>query len=93
MLLQQGRPAGVTITRDSDENAVVLTYDPSGKLKRVTADSGAWFEFRWEERRIASIVDSIGREADYSYDARNRLVSVATPPATLDASAPNLERR
>ena len=54
------------------------------RVKRITSPSGRWLDFTYVfnpvgTRRVARIIDNMGRSVDYAYDATFRLTSVTRP--------------
>jgi YD repeat-containing protein len=71
---QQGALVGLI---EPSGASLVLNRDADGNLQTVRAADGRWIRLRYQGALIASLQDSAGEKADYSYDSRNFLVSSA----------------
>jgi RHS repeat-associated protein len=59
---------------DVHQNQTTFSYDRNGQLERVSNRTGH-FTFIYEDQRIVSIVDHIGRRVYYEYDSRGNLIT------------------
>jgi RHS repeat-associated protein len=73
-----------TIASDSDEygNALVYSYDTSGRLSRLADQTGSnrAFDITWgPDGRLSMVTDNIGRSVHYGYGPDGTLTSVMDP--------------
>lgn len=61
-------------------DALLLDYDTSNRLHRVTNPAGQWVEFAYGiGDRVSSVTDSSGRTITYGFDPAGNLVSFVDP--------------
>lgn len=61
-------------------DALLLDYDASNRLHRVTNPAGQWFEFAYGAGdRVSTVTDSSGRTITYGFDPAGNLVSFVDP--------------
>ncbi|WP_169733781.1 RHS repeat protein, partial [Legionella fairfieldensis] len=61
--------------RESDGVALLLDYDASGRLIRLTDGEGRWTQYRYEAGHTV-ISNALGETSTYGYDAQGRLTRV-----------------
>ena len=64
---QYNQKGQLTVIEDIHGNRTTLQYDESGMLERITAASGQWIEFRYQNGKVCELEDSIGRKVCYTY--------------------------
>lgn len=74
--LSYGKDLKLLMVRDEHGNSYRFCYGAGGKVKEVSDQTGRLLRFRYEEDRLAEIVDPAGRSSKFIYDQNGWLTGL-----------------